>query len=245
MFNLEKSITGWRRQMLAAGVKSPVPLDELENHLRDEITQQMKSGRTEAEAFEQAVQKIGQANAVQREFAKTGAVPAARWQRWKTALLRFLGIPLPPPDLLGDGAQEILRLGSQEALSFHHDFIGTEHVLLALLDSESAVVTGVLQNLGVRREIVRSEIEKLIGGGVDRPINHTPPCTPRVKKALQFAGAEARAMHQAQVGAEHIFLGLLREGGGVAAIILKSLGVNSQSARAEVLRRLGGNQRGI
>lgn len=70
MFNLERAITDWRRQMLAAGIKTPVPLDELENHLREEIEQQMKSGLKEQEAFKSAVQRMGQADTLKAEFAK-------------------------------------------------------------------------------------------------------------------------------------------------------------------------------
>jgi hypothetical protein len=81
MFNLETSITEWRRQMLAAGIKSPVPLDELETHLREEIGQQIKSGRTEAEAFETAIGNIGQAHKMQGEFKKID--PAKDVFKWK------------------------------------------------------------------------------------------------------------------------------------------------------------------
>jgi hypothetical protein len=98
MFNLEKSITDWRRQMLAAGIKTPVPLKELESHLRDEIERQMKSGRSEAEAFTTAVQKIGQGHTVQNEFEKVEETEGERkWkegQIWSGAILGLLQLIL-------------------------------------------------------------------------------------------------------------------------------------------------------
>jgi len=81
MFDLKQSIAEWRRQMLAAGIKTPVPLEELESHLRDEIERQTKSGRSEAEAFKSAVQTIGPAHTVQKEFEKVEGTEEER--KWK------------------------------------------------------------------------------------------------------------------------------------------------------------------
>ena len=91
MFNLERAITNWRRQMLAAGIKSPVPLDELEAHLRDEIEQQVQSGVNEPQAFERAAKQIGQATALDPEFRKVVAAP-----RKKFFTLRLLPALIPP-----------------------------------------------------------------------------------------------------------------------------------------------------
>src|ERR1035441_5021234 len=94
MFDLEKSIADWRKQMLAAGLQTPVPLEELEIHLREEIERQKKFGRSETEAFETAVQNIGQAQAVQNEFGKVKAADEERrWkegQIWSGAILGLL-----------------------------------------------------------------------------------------------------------------------------------------------------------
>jgi hypothetical protein len=239
MFNLEQSIADWRRRMLAGGVKSPVPLDELESHLREDVEQQVQSGVSAGQAFEIAVQRMGRPAALQNEFAKSGATKGARLQKLKDALLRFIGVPLPPPIVLTACARETLELGAREALGFHHDFIGTEHVLLGLLELKSGVVRGVLQKMGVDQGTVRSEIEKIVGIGRAQPTSHALPYTPRVKKALRIAGSEARSLNQIHVDAGHLFLGLLREGGGVAALVLKTLGVNIQTAREEMLRELG------
>jgi Clp amino terminal domain, pathogenicity island component len=244
MFNLEQAIAEWRRQMMAAGITGPESLDELEGHLRDDIEQRMRSGSSELDAFESAVQQIGQPTALESEFAKVRATKWPRLQRLKDALLRFLGVPLLSPNAFTAGALEILELGGKEALGFHHDFIGTEHVLLGLLESKTGIVPVVLEKLGVDHKTVRSEIEKIVAIGPALRTGHLLPYTPRVKKALALAGKEARALKQTHIGAEHIFLGLLLEGGGVAALVLKSLGVNIRTAREQILMQLGRNQGG-
>jgi len=242
MFKLDQAIAEWRRQMLAAGVKTPTVLDELESHLRDEVEQQMRSGMEAQEAFEIAVQRIGKPAALQNEFAKAGSRKTRRLQRLKATLLRVIGVPRLDPNALTTGAREILELGGMEARGFHHDFIGTEHVLLGLLESKAGGISVVLQRVGVDSKIVRAEIEKIVGNGRAGQSVQSLPYTPRVKKALAHAAAEARALNQTEVGAELIFLGLLLEGGGVAALVLKTLGVNIQTARSEILRQLGRNQ---
>jgi len=234
----------WRRQMQAAGVKNQNVLDELESHLREDVERQLHSGASGEQAFVTALQSIGQPASLQHEFAKAAAAKGTRLQRWKVALLAFIGFPLPFPNALTAGALETLELGGKEALGFHHDFIGTEHVLLGLLELKTGSVRGVLHRMGVDHKTERSEIEKIVGKGPAQWTPRTPPYTPRVKQALALANAEARALHQTHVSAEHIFLGLLREGSGVAAVVLKSLGVNIQTARAEIYRELGRNQPG-
>src|SRR5258708_6120674 len=97
MFNLDQSIAEWRRQMLAAGVKTPNVLDELESHLRDDIEQQMRLGAGGQEAFERAVQRIGQPVALRHEFAKAGGIKWIWLRRFKLAVSRLLGFPLPCP----------------------------------------------------------------------------------------------------------------------------------------------------
>jgi len=238
MFDLEKSIADWRRHMRAAGVKNPVVLDELESHLREDVERRMRSGVTAEQAFSMAVESVGQPVALQNEFAKAAAMNGTRLQRMKAALLRCLGLPPQPPSLFTADARESLQLGRKEALGFHHDFIGTEHVLLGLLESEDGSVRAILQSMGVDSKIVRKEIEKIVGLGPSGRSIASPPFTPRVKKALEIAAAEARALRQTHVGNGHILLGLLKEGGGVAAVVLKSLGINRDTARAEILKVL-------
>ncbi len=231
--------------MTAAGIKSAGTLEELESHLREEVERQVQSGATGEQAFAVAAQRFGQPATLQREFAKAGVSRGARWKRVRAALWRFIGIPTVAPVALSAGSREILELGGKEALGFHHNFIGTEHVLLGLLEAKAGVVRNVLQRMGVEHGVVRSEIEKVVGNGPVQPVSHTLRYTPRVQQALKLAGTEARAMKESEVNAEHIFLGLLREGSGVAALVLKNLGVNIQTARQEILREMGGRQSGI
>ena len=244
MFSLEQAISDWRRQLLVAGVKAPNVLDELESHLRDDVETQMRSGMGAQEAFEFAVQRIGQPAAIQKEFAIAGGKTVMWLRRFKAVLLKVIGVGFPYPSVFTTNALEILELGGKEARDFRHDFIGTEHVLLGLLESKTGVVPVVLQRMGVDDRIVRSEIQKIVANWPVQQTFHSLPYTPRVKKALALAGAEARAMNQTHIGAEHIFLGLLREGGGVAALVLKTLGVNTRTVRNEILLQLGRDQSG-
>jgi hypothetical protein len=242
MFDIETAIADWRRQMLAAGVKNPNVLEELESHLREDMELQMRTGLSAEQAFGIAVQRIGQPAALRDEFAKSSAAKGTRLQRWRYVLWRFIGLPLPSPNVFAFDVRETLELGRQEALAFHHDFIGTEHVLLGLLESKTGVVRNVLRKMGVDHKIIRGEIEKVVGLGSAQQVPHALPYTPRVKKALKIAGSEARSLNRKHIRAEHIFLGLLREGGGVAALVLKNLGVDIRAARAAVVDELGRNQ---
>ncbi|MEO8428481.1 MAG: Clp protease N-terminal domain-containing protein [Verrucomicrobiota bacterium] len=135
-----------------------------------------------------------------------------------------------------------MELAREEAPRFHHDFIGTEHVLLGLLKSEHGVASKVLRRLGVERDAIRVEIEKIVGVGPVHQASGAIPYTPRVRKALQLAASEAKAMNHAHVGTEHIFLGLLIEGSGVAALVLKNLGIHVNRTREEILKELNQNQ---
>lgn len=234
MFNLEREIGKWRQQMLAAGIASEL-LDELEGHLRDEVDTRVKSGASAERAFAVAVQSIGQPLMLQAEFAKN-IRPSNSLQKLKAAIARLLGIPVPISKSFTTGARDALELSAIEARGFHHDFIGTEHVLLGLLKTKTGVVPNVLRRFGVDANRVRSEIEKIVGCGPSGHNTSTLPYTPRARRALELARLEAS--NQPVVGAEHVFLGLLREGSGVAAIVLKELGVDVQRTREEIRREL-------
>src|ERR1700690_1219934 len=123
-------------------------------------------------------------------------------------------------------AQQVLALARKEADRFHHNFVGTEHVLLGLISLGQGVAVNVLQKLGLDLESVRLEVEKQVGTGPDQKMFGNIPYTPRVKRVLALAGEEARALNHTYVGTEHILLGLLREGDGVAAKVLKNLDVD-------------------
>src|ERR1700724_4558891 len=119
-------------------------------------------------------------------------------------------------------AQQVLALARKEAERFNHNYVGTEHLLLGLIKLGEGVAVNVLQKMGLDLEIVR-KVEKHVGPRPETKISGNIPYTPRVKKVLALAGKEAQALHHSYLGTEHLCLGLLREGEGVAARVLKSL----------------------
>lgn len=135
-------------------------------------------------------------------------------------------------------AQQSLALARKVADRMHHNFIGTEHLLLGLIALGQGAAVNVLLRLGLDLETVRLEVEKHVGTSPEQRILGNIPYTPRVKKVLALAAEESRALNHTYVGTEHILLGLLREGDGVAARVLKSLEVNSEMTRHEVLKEL-------
>ena len=114
-------------------------------------------------------------------------------------------------------AQQVLALARKEADRFNHNYVGTEHLLLGLIKLGQGVAVNVLQKMGLDLETVRMEVEKQVGTGPDQKMIGNIPYTPRVKKVLALAAKEAKALNHTYVGTEHILLGLLREGDGVAA----------------------------
>ena len=113
-------------------------------------------------------------------------------------------------------AQQVLALARKEAERFKHDYVGTEHLLLGLIKLGQGVAVDVLQRMGLDLERVRMEVEKHVGSHPAPNMMGNIPYTPRVKKVLALAGKEAKALNHSYVGTEHILLGLLREGEGVA-----------------------------
>lgn len=138
-------------------------------------------------------------------------------------------------------AQQVLALSRKEADRLNHNYLGTEHLLLGLIKLGQGVAVNVLQRLGLDLETVRLEVEKKVGTGPDQKVAGAIPYTPRVKKVLALAGKEAKALNHTYVGTEHLLLGLLREGDGVAARVLKDLDVDIEQARQEVLKELDPN----
>src|SRR6266705_2161720 len=138
-------------------------------------------------------------------------------------------------------AQQVLALARKEADRFNHNFVGTEHLLLGLIKLGQGVAVNVLQKLGLDLETVRMEVEKQVGTGPDQKMIGNIPYTPRVKKVLALAVKEAKALNHTYVGNEHILLGLLREGDGVAARVLKNLDVDIEQTRQEILKELDPN----
>ena len=134
-------------------------------------------------------------------------------------------------------ARKVLTLSQEEAQRFQHNFIGTEHLLLGLVREGEGVAAKVLTNLGVQLSDVRRAVEFIIGRG-DRIVLGEIGLTPRAKKVIELAVDEARLLKHQYIGTEHILLGLVREGGGIAAGVLESMGVKLEQVRAETLNVL-------
>ncbi|MGB0290688.1 MAG: Clp protease N-terminal domain-containing protein, partial [Opitutales bacterium] len=138
-------------------------------------------------------------------------------------------------------AQQVLALSRKEADRFHHNYIGTEHLLLGLINLGQGVAVNVLQKMGLDLQTVRSAVEKQVGTGPESKPSGNIPYTPRVKKVLALARKEAKGLNHSYIGTEHLLLGLLREGEGVAARVLKSLDVDIERCRNEILSELDPN----
>ena len=141
-------------------------------------------------------------------------------------------------------AQQVLALARKEADRFNHSFVGTEHLLLGLINLGQGVAVNVLQKMGLDLETVRLEVEKQVGTGPDQKLAGNIPYTPRVKKVLELSKKEAKVLHHTYVGTEHILLGLLREGEGVAARVLRNLDIDIDQCRQEILHELDPNFEG-
>ncbi|MDE0595861.1 MAG: ATP-dependent Clp protease ATP-binding subunit [Roseibacillus sp.] len=138
-------------------------------------------------------------------------------------------------------AQQVLALARKEADRFNHNYVGTEHLLLGLIKLGQGVAVSVLERMGLDLDSVRREVEKQVGTGPDQKVSGNIPYTPRVKKVLALANKEAKSLNHSYVGTEHILLGLLREGEGVAARVLQNLEVDIQRTRNEILAEIDPN----
>ncbi|WP_280146427.1 ATP-dependent protease ATP-binding subunit ClpC [Bacillus velezensis] len=139
-------------------------------------------------------------------------------------------------------AQKVLALAQEEALRLGHNNIGTEHILLGLVREGEGIAAKALQALGLGSDKIQKEVESLIGRGQE--MSQTIHYTPRAKKVIELSMDEARKLGHSYVGTEHILLGLIREGEGVAARVLNNLGVSLNKARQQVLQLLGSNETG-
>jgi len=136
-------------------------------------------------------------------------------------------------------ARKVIILAKEEARRFNHDYIGTEHILLGLIREGEGVASTVLQKLGLSLENIRIEVEKLVQPGPTTQIIGDIPFTPRAKKSLELAAEEARSLGHNYIGTEHLLLGLIREGEGIASQVLLNLGLDLNSVRNEVMELLG------
>jgi len=145
--------------------------------------------------------------------------------------------PMERFDKFTDRARKVLTLAQDEAQRFNHNYIGTEHLLLGLVREGEGVAARVLENMNVELAKVRTAVEFIIGRG-DRPVVGEVGLTPRAKRVIELAIDEARRLGHNYIGTEHLLLGLVREGEGIAAGVLESLGVNLDKVRHEVIRVL-------
>ena len=140
-------------------------------------------------------------------------------------------------DKFTERARKVLTLAQDEAQRFNHNYIGTEHLLLGLVREGEGVAARVLENMGVELSKVRTAVEFIIGRG-DRPVVGEVGLTPRAKRVIELAIDEARRLDHNYIGTEHLLLGLVREGEGIAAGVLESLGVNLDKVRHQVIHVL-------
>jgi ATP-dependent Clp protease ATP-binding subunit ClpC len=140
-----------------------------------------------------------------------------------------------------DRARQVVALAQDEARRLNHNYLGTEHLLLGLVREGDSVAAKALKSLGISLEAVRQEVEEIIGQGQQAPAGRIP-FTPRAKKVLQLSQREALALGRNDIGTEHILLGLIREGEGVAAQVLLLLGADVHRVRQQVIQLLAGFQ---
>src|ERR1700751_4629621 len=142
-----------------------------------------------------------------------------------------------------DRARRVVVLAQEEARMLNHNYIGTEHILLGLIHEGEGVAAKALESLGISLEAVRQQVEEIIGQGQQAPSGHIP-FTPRAKKVLDLSLREALQLGHNYIGTEHILLGLIREGEGVAAQVLVKLGADLNRVRQQVIQLLHGYQGG-
>src|SRR6266545_2349078 len=144
-----------------------------------------------------------------------------------------------PFDRFNDRAKRVLALAQDEAIRFNHNYIGTEHLLLGLVREGEGVAAKALDSLGISLEAVRAQAEEIIGLGQEAPTGHIL-LTPRSRKVIELSLREASQLGHRYIGTEHLLLGLVREGEGVAAQILVKLGADLSGVRQQVIRLLAG-----
>jgi ATP-dependent Clp protease ATP-binding subunit ClpA len=139
-----------------------------------------------------------------------------------------------------DRARRVVVLAQEEARMLNHNYIGTEHILLGLIHEGEGVAAKALVSLGISLDAVRQQVEEIIGQGQQAPSGHIP-FTPRAKKVLELSRREAEQLGHNYIGTEHILLGLIREGDGVGAQVLVTLGADLNRVRQQVIQLLHGH----
>jgi ATP-dependent Clp protease ATP-binding subunit ClpA len=152
-----------------------------------------------------------------------------------------IGTETPVFERFTDRARSVVVLAQEEARMFKHNYIGTEHILLGLAHEGEGVAAKALEAMGVSLAAVRSQVEAIIGRGQAEPTGHIP-FTPRAKKVLELSLRESLQLGHNYIGTEHILLGLIREGEGVAAQVLQKLGADHDRVRQQVIHLLQGHR---
>ena len=168
----------------------------------------------------------------------TGA-PSEPEPTFFTRAKQYLAATREYSDKFTPRAIQALALSQEEARRLNHNFVGTEHILLGLAALGEGVSAALLKSHGLDLQKARQKIESIVGFGTDQNLAGRIPYTPRVKKALALAMQEAKALNHHFIGMEHILLGLLSEGGGVAAHVLQKQKLDLQTARNEIMKDFG------
>jgi hypothetical protein len=142
-------------------------------------------------------------------------------------------------DRFTDAAKKVMSYARHEAMQLHHEYIGTEHLLLGLVRENSGVAANVLQNRNIDLEKIRHEVEQIVKPGPSMASMSQLPFTPRAKKVLELSMEEASQLRHNYLGTEHLLLGLIRENEGIAAQVMMNLGVKLEEVREDVLEFLG------
>ena len=142
-----------------------------------------------------------------------------------------------------DRARRVVVLAEEEARMLNHNHVGTEHILLGLIHEGEGVAAKALESLGISLDAVREQVQEIIGQGQQAPSEHIP-FTPRAKKAMELSLSEALQLRHNYIGTEHILLGLIREGEGVAVQVLVKLGADLNRVRQQVIQLLSRYQPG-
>ena len=141
-------------------------------------------------------------------------------------------------DKFTNRAKQVIKLAKKESQRLNHNYLGTEHVLLGLLKLGQGIAVNVLRNMNLSYDIIRAEIEKIVGFGPEMQTYADPALTGKVKKVFEFANEEAANLNHNYVGTEHLLLAILRQTDGVAAQVLENMGVDLKEIRKEVLKEL-------
>jgi len=141
-------------------------------------------------------------------------------------------------DKFTNRAKQVIKLAKKESQRLNHNYLGTEHVLLGLLKLGQGIAVNVLRNMNLSYDVIRSEIEKIVGFGPEMQVYSDPALTGKVKKVFEFANEEAANLNHNYVGTEHLLLAILRQTDGVAAQVLENMGVDLKEIRKEILKEL-------